>query len=114
MSNRRRIRSPRAARPRPAETFWNGLPTTAARGTAVVADAPEFPAYWARTEGLIGSRIPVVQVDLDGVNYGGGITYLDDRDGSGWRKVTAGHGGPAWPSRTVGIEPGSFVVGGRA
>jgi hypothetical protein len=97
-----------------SETFWNGLPTTAARGTAVVADAPEFPAYWARTEGIIGERIPVVEIALDGVNYGGGTDYLDNRDGSGWRKVTDGHGGPRWPHRNVGIEPGSFVPDGIA
>lgn len=92
--------------------FWNGLPTTATRGTAVVADAPEFAAYWARTQGVVGSRIPVVQVVLDGVNYGGGVTYLDDRDGSGWRKVTEGHGSPRLGHRNVAIVPGSFTEGG--
>jgi hypothetical protein len=35
------------------------------------------------------------------VNYGGGIDYLDNRDGSGWRKVTVGHGSPAYSSRHV-------------
>jgi hypothetical protein len=96
--------------PEPAgSTFWNGLPTRATRGTAVVADAPEFPAYWAKTEGIIGQRIPVVEVDLNGVNYGGGIDYLDNRDGSGWRKVTTGHGGPAYGHKNVAIEPGSFT-----
>jgi hypothetical protein len=90
-------------------TFWNGLPTEATRGTAVVADAPQFPLYWAKREGIIGQRIPVVRVVLDGVNYGGGVDYLDDRDGSGWRKVTEGHGGPRWPHSGVEIEEGSFA-----
>jgi len=112
MSNRRKVkptRTPRRTRP-PGGAFWNGLHTRAARGTAVVADSPEFPAYWARTEGILGQRIPVVRVELGGVNAGGGTAYLDDRDGSGWRKVTVGHGGPAWPHRDVAIEPGSFTA----
>lgn len=89
------------------ETFWNGLRTEAVRGTAVVADAPEFPMYWARD--LVGQRGPVVRVVLDGVNYGGGLAHLDDRDGSGWAKVTEGHGGPRWPHRDVAIEDGTFT-----
>lgn len=90
-------------------TYWNGLPTPARQGTAVVVDAPEFPAYWARTEGLVGERIAVVEVVLDGVNAGGGIAYLDDRNGQGWRKVTAGRGGPGVGHANVSIELGSFV-----
>ena len=90
-------------------TFWNGLPTPARRGTAVVADAPEFPAYWARD--LIGKRIAVVEVVLDGVAYGGGIDYLDNRDGSGWRKVTEGRGGSGYGHASLDIEPGSFIAG---
>jgi hypothetical protein len=110
VSNRRKVRPanpPRRTLP-VDQAYWNGLPTTAARGTAVVTDDGTFPEYWARTEGIVGERIPVVRVDLDGVNYGGGVAHLDDRDGSGWRKVTEGHGGPGWPSRSVAIEPGSF------
>jgi hypothetical protein len=113
MSNRRNPRGtatkPSAAlAASPANAYWNGLPTTAERGTAVVADAPEFPAYWAKTEGIIGQRIAVVRVVLDGVNYGGGVAYLDDRDGSGWRKVTTGHGSPSYGHADVAIEEGSF------
>jgi hypothetical protein len=92
-------------------TYWNGLPTTATRGTAVVADAPKFPLYWARFEGIIGTRIHVVKVDLDGVNYGGGFDYLDNRDESGWIKVTEGKGSPAYGHSSVEIEPGSFREG---
>lgn len=105
MSNRRKPRSPKAPR---REGYWNGLPTNVDRGTAVVADSPEFPRYWARTEGIIGQRIAVVRVDLNGVNYGGGVAYLDDRDGSGWRKVTEGYGSPRFGHRDVAIEEGSF------
>lgn len=88
------------------ETFWNGLPTRATRGTAVVVDSPSAPRYWARE--LVGQRIDVVEVDMVGVNVGGGVMYLDDRDGAGWRKVTNGHGSPRYGHRNVRIEPGSF------
>lgn len=87
-------------------TFWNGLPTRARRGTAMVADAPEFLLYWAR--GIVGDRIEVVEVVLEGVNAGGGITYLDDRLGDGWRKVTDGRGSPRFGHRTVHIVEDSF------
>lgn len=87
-------------------TYWNGLPTTASRGTAVVADAPKFSLYWAKH--LVGQRIPVVKVYLDGVNYGGGITYLDNRDGSGWLKVTEGRGSSRYAHGEVTIEENSF------
>ena len=107
MSNRQKMRAPKLRLK--SETFWNGLPTPARRGTAVVAAAPEFPQYWAKVEGIIGQRIPVVEVVLDGVNYGGGIDYLDNRDEQGWRKVTNGHGSPQYGHKNVGIEPGSFI-----
>jgi hypothetical protein len=105
MSNRQKRTS---AVPPQTPTFWNGLRTPAVRGTAIVADAPEFPKYWAREAGLIGSRIPVVHVVLEGVNYGGGSSYLDDRDGSGWLKVTEGHGSPAYGHRDIAIVHDSF------
>lgn len=105
MSNARRPRTVAAAI-EPA--YWNGLKTFARRGSAVVADAGVFPEYWARKEGLIGKRIAVVLVVLNGVNVGGGTVYLDDRDGSGWRKVTVGHGGPTHRHAEVEIEEDSF------
>ena len=86
---------------------WNGIPIKARRGTAIVADAPEFPLYWARREAIVGQRIAVVEVDLDGANYGGGIDYLDDREGQGWAKV-AGGGSPRAGHASVAIEAGSF------
>jgi hypothetical protein len=88
--------------------YWNGLPTEVERGTAIVADGPESLKYWARDEGIVGQRIAVVRVVLDGVNYGGGTTYLDDRKGEGWAKVTAG-GSPRAGHKDVAIEPGSFL-----
>lgn len=88
--------------------YWNGLPTVVERGTAVVADTRQFPLYWARTEGIIGQRIAVVRVVLDGVNYGGGTAYLDDREGQGWAKVS-GDGSPRSGHSDVVIVEGSFL-----
>lgn len=89
-------------------TYWNGLETEAIRGTAIVAAAPEFFQYWAKD--LIGQRIDVVRVILDGVNLGGGIAYLDDRDGEGWVKVTLGQGSPRYPHKSVNIDEDSFQI----
>ena len=88
-------------------TFWNGEPCNAIRGTAVVADLPEFPQYWARVEGIVGQRIPVVEV-----SYGDWKYVLDNRFGQGWLKVTKGHGSPQYGHSQVGIEPNSFVMEG--
>jgi hypothetical protein len=89
--------------------FWNGLATEIERGTAEVADSTFFPAYWARTEGLVGRRIEVVRVVLDGVNFGGGTTYLDDREGQGYEKVYSAGGGPRMSHKDVTIATGSFT-----
>lgn len=111
------------------DTYWNGLPTPARKVTGVVpAHDPEVhppQAWWAGrgsppevakalgikhmpSEDLQGQRIEAVEVVLDGVNVGGGISYLDNRDGSGWAKVTEGHGSPRWGHRNVplvDVEP---------
>ena len=65
------------------EPMWNGEPCGALKVRVVVADAPEFPLYWARD--LVGMEIDAVQV-----TYNGDVFYLDNRDGSGWHKVTNG------------------------
>ena len=90
-------------------TYWNGLPTPATRGTAIVADAPDVPAHWAKSEGIVGDRIAVVCVVLDGVNYGNGVTYLDNRMGEGWRKVTEGRGSPRYGHKDVRVVSDSFI-----
>ena len=89
-----------------SKAFWNGLPTEAFKGTAVVIDCPEFPAFWGRD--LVGQRIAVVKVNLDSVNYGDGIDYLDNRQGEGWAKVATG-GSPRAGHKSLDIEPGSFI-----
>lgn len=86
----------------PQWTYWNGLPTPARKviGTVAAWDPEKDPplAWWRDIQ---GERIEAVEVVLDGVNYGGGTTFLDNRDGEGWRKVTEGHGGPRWPHKNV-------------
>lgn len=82
--------------------YWNGLPTQVRRvvGTVPDHDPDKHPplAWW---RDLQGERIPAVEVVLDGVNYGGGIIYLDDRDEAGWHKVTVGRGSPRIGHREV-------------
>lgn len=94
------------------DTYWNGIRTTARRGTAVIAEAPKFPAYWAKH--LVGERIAVVEVVPATVRNGLAMTevpfYMDDRDGSAWRKVTEGMGMAAYGHRAFEVEPGSFEV----
>lgn len=94
---------------RQEQTYWNGEPTPAERGTAIVAEAPEVPMYWARTEGIIGDRIAVVRVALDATEQSGDVMYLDDRDGKGWAKVTEGRGGPRFGHSNVTIVPDSYA-----
>lgn len=86
-------------------TYWNGIPTEATRGTAIVSGNPDIPKYWARIEGILGQRISVVCVEVRGSV---GVIYLDNRDGSGWTKVTQGHGSPGWGHKNVTIVAGSF------
>lgn len=83
-----------------AETYWNHVKVPCARGTAIVADDPRFPEYWAKRDGWIGKRMPVVFV----AGYG----YLSDLSDEGWTKVTKGRGGPGWSHRDISIERGSF------
>lgn len=90
------------------ETFWNGMLFPAFRGTAIIADAPEFPQYWAKAEGLLGERIAVVKVVLGEGNLQEQTWYMDNRDGSAWFKVTEGHGSPRWGHKNVAIVPNSF------
>lgn len=110
MSNRRKIHKRDLRRLRQQErqqaapaTYWNGERTLCMRGTATIADDTAFPDYWARNEGRVGERVPVVRVD-----YHGRTSYLLDDEGQGWAKVTVGGGGPRHGHRNVTIEPGSW------
>lgn len=85
-----------------AEGYWNGLPTSVRRviGTVPPHD-PEIHAPLAWWKHLSGESLEAVEVVLDGVNHGGGVCHLDNRDGSGWHKVTDGRGSPRWAHREV-------------
>lgn len=87
------------------DAFWNGLPTKAVRGTGIVAESAA-PLFWGSD--LVGTRIEVVLVNLEGVNYGGGAMLMDNRDGSAWYKVTEGKGSPRLGHRNLLIQEGSF------
>ena len=112
MSNRPKLR------PAPRQTFvdrsrngqptrWNGEPVTAVRVAVRVADAPEFPEYWARQH--VNTIRQAVRVE-----YYGSTFYLDNEDGSGWYKVTHG-GGPRLPHRDLAVllEVPDATVGDR-
>lgn len=90
------------------ETLWNGLPTPARKVTGVVRPWAEGdpPAAWWRH--LVGQRVDAVEVVLDGVNYGGGVNYLFDGDGSGWAKVTEHKGSPWVGHRDIALMPESI------
>ncbi|HEY1116944.1 MAG TPA: hypothetical protein VGE43_04520 [Acidimicrobiales bacterium] len=109
MSNHahRRPRLPKPADPRPVDTssgtFWNGQPTPARKVRVRVGPA-ERETHWHH--GLEGTERSAVVV-----TYAGERFFLDDEDGSGWRKVTEGHGGPRWPHRSLPDD--STVVGAR-
>lgn len=83
-----------------AETYWNGEPTPA-RKVRVRVTEPVATTWWFAD--LVGTERAAVEV-----TYGGDTFLLDDEDGSGWRKVTEGRGGPRWPHRSL-----SGVVLGR-
>lgn len=67
-------------------TFWNGEPTPARIVRVIVGPSPRETWWCAKLEGAEREAVEV--------NYHGEIFYLDNEDGSGWNKVTAGHGSP--------------------
>ncbi len=88
--------------------YWNGLPTQVRRVVGTIREWAEGDPPQAWWKPIIGQRVSAVEVVLDGVNYGGGTIFLYDDDGSGWRKVTEGHGSPRYGHREVpltDVEP---------
>lgn len=67
-------------------TFWNGEPTPA-RVVKVIVGEPPRATWWCAD--LAGTEREAVEV-----TYGDSSFYLDNADGSGWRKVTTGRGLP--------------------
>lgn len=91
------------------QTYWNGLPAPARKVRGVVAQWREGdpPLAWWRS--LVGQQVDAVEVDLDGVNFGGGTLCLWDGDGSGWAKITAGRGGPDYGHREIRLVPSTIT-----
>ena len=84
-------------------TYWNGELTECRRVTVIVGAVPRASWWCADLEGQKRAAVEV--------NYYGVVSYIDDEDGSGWAKVTEGHGGPRWPHR--GLPSDSVVVSVR-
>ena len=68
------------------QTYWNGEPTPCRRVRVIVGES-EKPTWWCA--GLEGTVRRVVEV-----SYFEEPFYLDNEEGQGWWKVTAGGGGP--------------------
>lgn len=81
------------------KTYWNFEETPAERGTGVMLDSPEFPKFWGREAGLVGTRVPVVKVTYNGQEF-----YLYNDHDEGWDKVTRGHGGPQKYHRSLDVD----------
>lgn len=77
-------------------TFWNGEPTPARIVRVIVGPSP-FPTWWCAE--LAGTEREAVEVDYHGDKF-----YLDNEDGSGWRKVTLGRGSPTWGHSSLPVE----------
>lgn len=68
------------------KTYWNGEPCKATRVHVVVGPSPRSTWWCAKLEGTVRKAVRV--------EYGEGVFYLDNEDGSGWYKVTDGRGSP--------------------
>jgi hypothetical protein len=68
------------------KTYWNGEPCKATKVVVKVGKSPRDTWWCAKME---GHQRRAVRVD-----YGNERFYLDNEDGSGWRKVTDGKGSP--------------------
>lgn len=95
MSNKPHVR-PRQAPPPAPTGWWNGEPAEVRRVRVIVGDAMA-PTWWCAE--LVGTERAAVEV-----RYGAQLFYLDDEDGSGWAKVTEGHGSPRLHHRNVPVE----------
>lgn len=76
-------------------TWWNFEPADAKRVRVIVGTAPS--GWWCAD--LKGQERAAVRVDYDGSSL-----YLDNEDGSGWAKVTAGRGSPRVPHKSLVVE----------
>lgn len=72
--------------PDDGHTYWNGQRADACIVRVIVGKAPK-PTWWCAD--LEGTEREAVEV-----TYAGQVFYLDNEDGSGWRKVTIYRGSP--------------------
>ena len=75
------------------ETRWNGQPTKCERVIVRVGEVIN-PNWWCAS--LAGQERRAVAVHY----FPEGPMFLDNDDGQGWHKVTAG-GGPEWGHKTL-------------
>lgn len=68
--------------PENEQTYWNGEPTPARKVRLKIAAQPQFPHYWAATEGRVGEIVDAVEVSY----FPEGPFYLLDDEGQGWPK----------------------------
>ncbi|HYW33008.1 MAG TPA: hypothetical protein VE869_16020 [Gemmatimonas sp.] len=87
--------------PTRTSTYWNGEPCTARRVFVRVGTVPTATWWCAGMEGTVRRA---VEVTHSGVPF-----YLDNENGSGWGKVTAGRGSP-WVGH-ASLPSDSVVVG---
>jgi len=80
-------------------TCWNYEPCEATRVRVIVGPC-EVSTYWHN--GLEGTEREAVKVWSDRYPEQEPF-YIDNEDGSGWRKVTNG-GGPDMPHRSLPVE----------
>ena len=71
-----------------ANTFWNGEPAECRKVIIRVGTVP-VSTWWCN--GVEGTQRKAVEV-----RYYDETFFLDNEDGSGWRKVTFGRGSPSW------------------
>lgn len=81
------------------ETFWFGKPCEAVKVRVIVADTGRFPNAWFRLQNLVGTERAAVRITHNDETF-----YLDDEDGSGWRKVTTGLGRPQVGHASLDVE----------
>jgi hypothetical protein len=77
-------------------TFWNGEPTPAQKVRVIVGPSPVKTWWCAELEGTERAAVEV--------NYHDEKFYLDNEDGSGWAKVTHGHGSPQWGHSSLPVR----------
>lgn len=104
-------------------TYWNGEPVETRRALVKVPwhdpEHPEHPpeAWWAGIESSYAKHIPGLEIDppidLQGTIVSAVIVWRRDimgthilynGDGSGWAKVTDGHGGPRWKHKDLPVD----------